>query len=75
MEKRNRISWKCKMLLIMWKEHLSNKLCEQSHRRNRLTRKLWMLILALVVEQVEMEENIVDKEIYLDHLLQNVSSL
>ncbi|ANQ05791.1 SICA-like antigen [Plasmodium coatneyi] len=49
------------------------QLCKDSYKaKNRLAPKLWMLILALVFEECEREENIVDKEFYFDHLLQNV---
>ncbi|ANQ07783.1 SICA antigen [Plasmodium coatneyi] len=47
-------------------------LCKESYRNNRLAPKLWMLILALVFEECEREENVCNKELYLDHLLQNV---
>ncbi|ANQ09107.1 Pvstp1 [Plasmodium coatneyi] len=49
------------------------QLCKDSYKpNNRLTVKLWMLILALVFEECEREENVCDKEFYLNHLLQNV---
>ncbi|ANQ10197.1 SICA-like antigen [Plasmodium coatneyi] len=49
------------------------QLCQVSYKpNNRLTVKLWMLILALVFEECEMEENVCNKDLYLDHLLQSI---
>ncbi|ANQ08660.1 Pvstp1 [Plasmodium coatneyi] len=39
--------------------------------KKQFVAKLWMLILGLVFEECEMEENVHDKELHLDHLLQN----
>ncbi|ANQ09981.1 SICA antigen [Plasmodium coatneyi] len=52
-------------------ESEQQQLQKDFYRKNRQTRKLWMLILALLFEECEREENIVDKEFYLDHLLQD----
>ncbi|ANQ10603.1 Pvstp1 [Plasmodium coatneyi] len=48
------------------------ELCQKSHKKNRLAAKLWMLILALLFEECGREENVCNKELYLDHLLQSV---
>ncbi|GAB69462.1 Pvstp1, partial [Plasmodium cynomolgi strain B] len=48
------------------------QLYQEFHKRKQLVAKLWMLILALVIEECEMEDNIHDKELYLDSLLQNL---
>nr|CAB96701.1 Pvstp1 [Plasmodium vivax] len=46
------------------------KLYQQLYKKKQLTAKLWMLILALVVEECEIEDNTNDKELYLDSFLQ-----
>ncbi|SCA60519.2 Pvstp1, putative, partial [Plasmodium vivax] len=48
------------------------KLYQQLYKKKQLTAKLWMLILALVVEECEIEDNTNDKELYLDSFLQNL---
>ncbi|CAA9987782.1 SICAvar, type II [Plasmodium knowlesi strain H] len=47
------------------------ELHQQSYRKKQSIAKLWMLILALVIEQCEVEDNLHGKEIYLDNLLRN----
>ncbi|ANQ07926.1 SICA-like antigen [Plasmodium coatneyi] len=47
------------------------QLDRQSYKKEQSIAKLWMLILALVIEECEMEESVHDKEIYLDNLLRN----
>ncbi|CAI7724079.1 STP1 protein [Plasmodium vivax] len=46
------------------------KLYQQLYKKKQVTAKLWMLILALVVEECEIEDNTNDKELYLDSFLQ-----
>ncbi|CAI7718052.1 STP1 protein [Plasmodium vivax] len=48
------------------------KLYQQLYKKKQLTAKLWMLILALVVEECEIEDNTNDKELYLGSFLQNL---
>ncbi|CAG9475213.1 unnamed protein product [Plasmodium vivax] len=48
------------------------KLYQQLYKKKQLITKLWILILSLVVEECENEDNINDKELYLDSFLQNL---
>ncbi|GAB69475.1 Pvstp1 [Plasmodium cynomolgi strain B] len=50
------------------KEHL----CREFGKKKQFIAKLWMLILALVIEECEMEDNLHDKELYVDSLLQKL---
>ncbi|ANQ10669.1 SICA antigen [Plasmodium coatneyi] len=50
------------------------ELCKKSYKKNFLIAKLWMLILALVFEECELEKSLHDKELYVDNLLENTLS-
>ncbi|ANQ06077.1 Pvstp1 [Plasmodium coatneyi] len=50
----------------------SQRLCPESYKQKQFVAKLWMLILALMFEECEREENVHNKELYLDGLLQNI---
>ncbi|CAG9482899.1 unnamed protein product [Plasmodium vivax] len=56
--------------LINLEELEKQKLYQQLYKKKQLIAKLWMLILALVVEECEIEDNTNDKELYLDSFLQ-----
>ncbi|SBO21670.1 SICAvar, type I (fragment) [Plasmodium knowlesi strain H] len=47
------------------------QLHKNSNKKNFLITKLWMLILALVFEECERERTLHEKEMYVDHLLEN----
>ncbi|CAI7717544.1 STP1 protein [Plasmodium vivax] len=58
--------------LINLDELEKQKLYQQLYKKKQLIAKLWILILSLVVEECENEDNINDKELYLDSFLQNL---
>ncbi|KJP86071.1 hypothetical protein AK88_04262 [Plasmodium fragile] len=45
---------------------------ELRHTENLTAHKLWMLILAFVIEECELERSMQDRELYLDDLLQQL---
>ncbi|KJP85114.1 hypothetical protein AK88_05253 [Plasmodium fragile] len=47
-----------------------SQLHQQPYMKTRLTAKIWILILALVIQQCELESSMQDRELYLDALLQ-----
>ncbi|CAI7718620.1 STP1 protein [Plasmodium vivax] len=61
-----------KVSLINLDELEKQKLYQQLYKKKQLITKLWILILSLVVEECENEDNINDKELYLDSFLQNL---
>ncbi|SCA59940.1 Pvstp1, putative [Plasmodium vivax] len=61
-----------KVSLINLDELEKQKLYQQLYKKKQLIAKLWILILSLVVEECENEDNINDKELYLDSFLQNL---
>ncbi|KJP84754.1 hypothetical protein AK88_05614 [Plasmodium fragile] len=48
------------------------KLHKQPHMKKPLTAKTWIMILALVIEQCELERSLQEKELYVDDLLQQL---
>ncbi|CAG9485286.1 unnamed protein product [Plasmodium vivax] len=52
----------------------TQKLYQELYKKKQLIAKLWMLILLLVVEECEIEDNINDKELYLDRFLESLKS-
>ncbi|KJP86042.1 hypothetical protein AK88_04299 [Plasmodium fragile] len=48
------------------------QLHQPPHMKQPLTAKIWILILALVIEQCEVERSLQDRELYVDALLQNM---
>ncbi|KJP84841.1 hypothetical protein AK88_05529 [Plasmodium fragile] len=44
----------------------------QPYMKKRLTAKIWILILALVIEQCEVERSLQEKELYVDALLEQL---
>ncbi|EDL42865.1 Pvstp1, truncated, putative, partial [Plasmodium vivax] len=52
----------------------TKKLYQELYKKKQLIAKLWMLILLLVVEECEIEDNINDKELYLDRFLESLKS-
>ncbi|KJP86479.1 hypothetical protein AK88_03855 [Plasmodium fragile] len=46
-----------------------SQLHRQTYMKKRLTAKTWILILALVIEQCELESRLQEKELYVDELL------
>ncbi|KJP85749.1 hypothetical protein AK88_04619 [Plasmodium fragile] len=49
-----------------------SQLHRQPHMKKRLTAQTWILILALVMEQCEVESRLQEKELYVDELLQQL---
>ncbi|KJP85654.1 hypothetical protein AK88_04685 [Plasmodium fragile] len=45
---------------------------EDSYKQTQLIAKLWMLILAFVIEQCELESRLQEKELYVDELLDHL---
>ncbi|KJP85439.1 hypothetical protein AK88_04942 [Plasmodium fragile] len=48
-----------------------SQLHQQPHMKTVLTAKIWILILALVIEHCEVDSRLQQTELYVDHLLQN----
>ncbi|KJP85644.1 hypothetical protein AK88_04716 [Plasmodium fragile] len=50
----------------------SQPLHQQPHMKKPLSTKIWILILALVIEQYELESRFQEKELYVDTLLEHL---
>ncbi|KJP85787.1 hypothetical protein AK88_04603 [Plasmodium fragile] len=50
----------------------SQPLPQQPYMKKSLTAQTWILILALVIEQCEVERSLQDRELYVDDLLQKL---
>ncbi|KJP84697.1 hypothetical protein AK88_05671 [Plasmodium fragile] len=49
-----------------------SQLHPQSYMKKRVTAKIWILLLALIIEQCEVDRRLQDRELYVDDLLQKL---
>ncbi|KJP86039.1 hypothetical protein AK88_04296 [Plasmodium fragile] len=49
-----------------------SQLHQQPHMKKRLRANIWILILALIIEECEFERSVQDRELYLDDLLEEL---
>ncbi|KJP85620.1 hypothetical protein AK88_04733 [Plasmodium fragile] len=45
---------------------------QDAHTKNHFIAKLWILLLATVIQQCDSDQNVQEKELYVDRLLQNL---
>ncbi|KJP84753.1 hypothetical protein AK88_05613 [Plasmodium fragile] len=58
--------------LLQVRDAPRSQLHPQPYMKQRLTAKTWILILALVIEQCEVERSLQEKELYVDDLLEQL---